>query len=399
VLTVDFRSKTGTVRHLQTTSPITGIQLRQTADGPKFSASFANGTHSGRFEATVFAKYELEVEITGTARTSVNAHPTEIEGGDNDVGSLSTADKLQEAIRRALPQLPDEVAREIEAIFTPPAIAIMAGMAGLWAASHLAVVGEIADVALLITGGLLLGRAAWDVGSDLSEFIVKATGADSQEDLDEAAQHFAAAVLKGGPVLVGTLSFSKGAQNTWNKLRPPVKPGEIPAGRNLVPPSKLPPASRAPSIIQGEQPNLAGVAPEKTQLVRGLLNKIRSLDLIGKGMDCCEGCEALGTASGGKGIVRESTSGHTPHVPGIEHTMWEIGGEFVDTRPGMWREIFRRNPAARAAMNRALPGLAERLENGAVLTPAEHNIYQGRTPVPRSNMFDAKPVRRPGLRQ
>jgi hypothetical protein len=347
----------------------------------------------------VFAKYELEVEITGTATTSVNAHPTEIEGGDNDVGSLSTADKLQEAIRRALPQLPDEVAREVEAMFTPIAIAVMATMASLWAASHLAVVGEIADIALLITGGLLLGRAAWDVGNDLSEFIVKATGANTQEDLDEAARHFAAAVLKGGPVLVGTLAFTKGAQNTWNKVRPPVKRGEIPAGRNLVPPSKLPPASRGPSIVQGGQPRLAGVAQEEAQLVRGLLNEFRLKDLAGNPTDCCEACEALDTASGGKGIVRESTSGSTPHVPGIEHTMWEIGEEFVDTRPGMWRGILRANPAARAAINRAVPGLAERLENGAVLTRAEYNIYQDRTLAPRSNMFDAKPVPRPGLRQ
>src|SRR6266446_5991513 len=171
VLTVDFRSKTGTVRALQVTTPLSGLQLRQTADGPKFSANYAIGTNSGRFEATVFARYELEIEFSGTAITSVNAHPSTIDGGDNDVSSLSTQDKLQEAVRRALPLLPSEMAREVAAIFTPTAFAIMATMAALWAASHLAVVGEIADIALLITGGILMGRAAIDVGGDLAEFM------------------------------------------------------------------------------------------------------------------------------------------------------------------------------------------------------------------------------------
>jgi hypothetical protein len=69
----------------------------------------------------------------------------------------------------------------------------MAAMGALWAASHLAVVGEIADIALLITGGILMGRAAIDVGGDLAEFMTGATGATTHQDLDDAAQHFAAA--------------------------------------------------------------------------------------------------------------------------------------------------------------------------------------------------------------
>ncbi len=92
--------------------------------------------------------------------------------------------------------------------------------------------------------------------------------------------------------------------------------------------------------------------------------------------------------------MQESASGYTPHVPGIEHTMWELGEQFVDTRPGMWRNIFRINPAARAALNRLIAGLAERLEASAVLTRAEHELYQGRGRAPASTMFDGKPVRR-----
>jgi len=393
VLTVDFRSKTGTVRALQVTTPISGLQLRQTADGPKFSANYAIGTHSGRFEATVFARYELEIDFTGTAVTSVNAHPSTIDGGDNDVSSLSTQDKLQEAVRRALPLLPSEMAREVAAIFTPTAFAIMATMAALWAASHLAVVGEIADIALLITGGILMGRAAIDVGGDLAEFMTGATGATTHQDLDDAAQHFAAAVLKGGPLLVGTLALSRSAGNLQRRLSAPARPGELPRNNNMVPPSKLPPASRGvTAAIQGEPPSLGGLAQDEAGLVRGLLDKFRREDLAGKPTDCKAAADALNAASGGKGIVQESASGYTPHVPGIEHTLWQLGEQFIDTRPGMWRGIFRINPAARAALNRVIAGLAERLEAGAVLTRAEHELYQGRGRAPASTMFDGKPV-------
>jgi hypothetical protein len=393
-LIVYFKSKTGTIRQWQTTTPINNIQLRQTADGPKFSASYAIGSHTGQFEATVFDKYELEIEFTGSAVTSVNAHPIDIVGGDTDVASLSCQDKIQEAIRRALLLLPEEVGREVEAMFTPTAIAIMATMGALWAASHLAVVGEVADLALLITGGILLGKAAWDVGKDLAEFM-KVVGADTQQDIDDAAQHFAAAVLKGGVLLVGTLLMSKRPGRNAQRAEAPIRQGELPTDRNMVPPSRIPPPSRMPPIAQGEQPRLAGLSQDVAQLVRGVLNRLRRADVNGQGIDCCAGSEQLDAASGNRGIVRESTSGASSPAGVSDHTMWEIGDEFVDTRPGWWRELFRTNPAARANVNRAVPGLAERLENGAVLTRAEHQLYQNGFRPPRSPMFDGRPLPRP----
>ena len=397
VLTVTFRSKSGTVRYLKTSAPINNIRLRQTAEGPKFSASYAICSHSGTFEATVFDKYELEIAFTGTVVTSVNAHPTDIVGGDTSVASLSTQDKLQEAIRRALPLMPAEVRHEVEALFTPQAIAVMAGLAALWAASHLAVVGWIADLALLLTGGILLGAVAWEVGNDLAAFMTGAVGASTQEELDEAARRFAAAVLKGGVLLVGTILMSKRpGRGSAAEAKPPVRTGELPTENNMVPPSRIPPPARMPPPPQGEQPRLAGLPEDVAQLVRAVLNKIRRADLEGKGIDCCAGSEALDTASGNRGLVRESTSGASSPAGISDHTMWEIGGEFVDTRPGWWRDLFRASPGARAALNRLIPGLAERLENGAVLTAAEHRLYQSGGPTPRSPMFDGKPVPRPG---
>jgi hypothetical protein len=251
VLTVNFKQKVGTIRQLRTTATISGIQLRQTADGPKFSAAYAIGANSGRFEATVLDKYDLEIEFTGTVVTAVTGRPMNLTDPDRSVASLSTQDKLQEAIRRALPLMPSEVGRQVEALFTPQAIAIMAGLAGLWVASHYAVIGVIADIALIITGGILLGAAAWDVGTHLAGFLTKATGATTDAELDSAAQDFAAAVLLGGVAVVGSILLSKRPGRGVEPVKgPPARPGELPTNLNAVPVDKIPTPQRA-QLVNG----------------------------------------------------------------------------------------------------------------------------------------------------
>jgi hypothetical protein len=254
VLTVNFQQKVGTIRRLQTTVPITGIQLRQTADGPKFSAAYTMGTNSGRFEATVFDKYELEIEFTGTVTTSVNAHPMSLTDPDRDVASLSTQDKLQEAIRRALPLMPSEMGQQVQAMFTPEAMAIMAGLVGLWVASQYAVIGVVADLALIITGGILLGAAAWDFGTHLAGFLTKATGATTEAELDDAARDFAAAVTLAGVSVIGSILLSKRPGRGVKPVKgPPARPGELPTKLNAVPPEKIPTPQRA-QLINGRPP-------------------------------------------------------------------------------------------------------------------------------------------------
>ena len=55
----------------------------------------------------------------------------------------------------------------------------------------------------------------------------------------------------------------------------------------MVPPSKLPPASRGmTAVLQGEQPSLGGLAQDEAGLVRGLIDKFRREDLAGKPTDC-----------------------------------------------------------------------------------------------------------------
>jgi hypothetical protein len=385
-LNVNFDSGTGAVKHLQMVRSISG--LNEIAID-KFNGRYEINGEKGGFEATYDATHQtLELSFPGrntqlgtsfTGADTFKAEPVRIAAGSS-VASWTTAGKLQEAIRRALPLLPDEASREVQAMFTPHAIAIMAGLAALWAASHLAVVGEIADILLLIAGGILLGKAAIDVGKDLGLFMSLVVRAQDQSDLDEAATHFAAAVLVGGVMLVGTVLLSKRPGKRAIKPGRPVKAGELPTGLNLAPPSKIPALSRGAPITQGEQPALLGLTKDAAQLVRGLLNHIRRGDLTGRGMDCCEGCECLDNASGNLGVVKEGTSGASDLLGLSDHTMWEIGNEFIDTRPGWWRDLFKRNPAWRQRLNQASPGLAERLENGAVLSRSDYLAYKGIKP-------------------
>jgi hypothetical protein len=88
-------------------------------------------------------------------------------------------------------------------------------------------------------------------------------------------------------LLVGTLALSKSAGNLQRRLSAPAQPGELPRNNNMVPPSKLPPASRGvTAAIQGEQPSLGGLAQDEAGLVRGLLDKFRREDLAGRPTDC-----------------------------------------------------------------------------------------------------------------
>lgn len=88
VLTVDFRSKTGTIRRGRNGAQdyaeerLDHVFTKLGADGsPKFHSAYKirrakGGFDSGKLEAAISDGYELEIEFTGTVETCVNAHPT-----------------------------------------------------------------------------------------------------------------------------------------------------------------------------------------------------------------------------------------------------------------------------------------------------------------------------------
>lgn len=142
----------------------------------------------------------------------------------------------------------------------------------------------------------------------------------------------------------------------------------------------------------GDQPRLQGVDAAQASEVRSALNQIRRTDLT-RETDCWGGSMHLRELAG-RGSVDESNA--TSRLTRMDHTMLRIGNgnsvEYIDTRPGMWRKHFAENPEIRATLERQVPGLPARLEQGAVLTGDEFLLFHGNRPAPRSPMFDQNPI-------
>lgn len=68
----------------------------------------------------------------------------------------------------------------------------------MWAGSHLAGVGEIVDVLLLITGTFMIGWSMKDVAEDVYTFAMRTINGRTDADLDAAADAFSHAVVLAG---------------------------------------------------------------------------------------------------------------------------------------------------------------------------------------------------------
>jgi hypothetical protein len=140
--------------------------------------------------------------IDGTLCQAATPRPGPVGLGGQSVAGWSTEEKLLGAMRRTIPKLPSEMREQFAALLSPENIAITAGVLVVWAGSHFFGVGEAVDVVLLGVGVVLLGRQAWQVGRDIGAFLARAVRAQTEEDLDQAAEHLARAVA-----LIGVTAF------------------------------------------------------------------------------------------------------------------------------------------------------------------------------------------------
>ncbi len=391
VLRVNFNSMTGTARYLHHTVHLTRL-ARIAKD--KFGAAYHIGSHNGLLEAKYNDDQTLSIKFIGNPNTTCTARPTELVGGERPISQWSTTERLREAINRSLPKLPADVAHEIKAMLTPQALAIMAGALALWGVSHFFGVGEIVDVIMLVTGAVLMGTVAADVGGHLGNFGALVVRGKTDADLDAAADHFAKAVSKGGVQVVFAILLYKGGKALPKRAGPPVRQGELPTELNAVAETEIPPTSRAPvapAVIQGEQPALPSVTRNVAERALALLNRIRRRDLASE-TDCWGECMNLMEVAGGEVIEGNATS----RITRFDHTMWRIGNMYVDTRPGMWIKHFRENPGIAEALERVVPGIVARLERGAVLTIRQFELFRGNNPPPASPMFSTDPIPAPG---
>jgi hypothetical protein len=159
----------------------------------------------------------------------------------NNVLTMSSADRIEEAMRRSLPLVLPELRGQIEAMLTKSSIGLIAVGLAAWAASHLFGAGEIMDAILLGLGVISLGMGAIDGGAELARFATTAINATSDRDLTLAGQHFAKAIDILGITVVTAVLMRQSAKTVFARGVPRLKPGLI----KLTPP---PPAGIKPTI-------------------------------------------------------------------------------------------------------------------------------------------------------
>jgi hypothetical protein len=183
-----------------------------------------------------------------TATTSSGAD------GDTAVVTMSSKQRIAQAIVRALPLLPAECRTAFDSLFTPETLLVVEGTMVAWAASHVFGIGEILDLLVLVAGVVSLGKSALDVAQDLRSFALGAINAETQSDLDEAGRYFARAALTAGIDVVLALLLRRNLKTVRTALakdtfvRPNVLRAERPpppsAGSNFYRPRSVGPQSR-----------------------------------------------------------------------------------------------------------------------------------------------------------
>ncbi len=135
-----------------------------------------------------------------------------------DINQLSTQDKLDEALNRALPLLPKEVRERVQELTSPESASAIATIGAVYVASHAVGVGELGDIAILEVGAIALGSEVINVAKDLSSFVQVATQAKNGADLDRAAEHLARAVSRVSVDAVAAVLTHKAGKVVEEKL-------------------------------------------------------------------------------------------------------------------------------------------------------------------------------------
>lgn len=128
---------------------------------------------------------------------------------ESPVSQWTTLQKLDAVIRRAALLLPEDVGKELLNLLDPLALAAMAVILGIWVAGHFFVASEIADVVLLILGGIMLGAAVFQAGEHIYYFAFKCVNGKTDEDLDESAKHLSEAIALIGVQAILALLLAK----------------------------------------------------------------------------------------------------------------------------------------------------------------------------------------------
>jgi Domain of unknown function (DUF4157) len=141
------------------------------------------------------------------------------QGSSHEAGASSAIENLARAWGYAREQLGDEVRREVENLFSPASLAMMAAFAAVYLASQLTPVGWVADAFALVALSatvLFVGLLAFNIATDLYRFF-SAINATSEDELRESGHALARALARGGVgIFIALLSHG---------MRAPTRPG------------------------------------------------------------------------------------------------------------------------------------------------------------------------------
>jgi hypothetical protein len=128
-----------------------------------------------------------------------------------NVAQMSVPDKLTQAMQQSVGKLPGELQQQMQQLLKPEALAVLGGVAATWGALQVAggPFAVAADVALLGAGYAALGASAVTAAQELFEFVQKASQAQTPQQLDQAASHFAKFVSIVGVDAVAALAGAR----------------------------------------------------------------------------------------------------------------------------------------------------------------------------------------------
>lgn len=157
--------------------------------------------------------------------------------------ALTRTERVAEAMRRSIPLLPAEAANAVKSLTSPESLLIVTGTLTLWAGAQFFGVGEIADIILLVLGGVFLGKGVIELAQELWQFANLTILGSTDKDTDEAAKHFAKAVMLAGVDIVTAILLRRGVK--YRGVRS-TEPGGI------VSKGKLVPVEDAPNLPKGQ---------------------------------------------------------------------------------------------------------------------------------------------------
>lgn len=124
------------------------------------------------------------------------------------VSSMSTAEKVAEAMRRSMkPEyMSAEIIEIVKGMITPEAIAQMLAIEAVYAISMFFGVGEVVTVLLVVAGTYFVGAQVLDILKLLKDFVKTVTSARNDAELEQAAKLFAKVMVMGTDMVVQLLT-------------------------------------------------------------------------------------------------------------------------------------------------------------------------------------------------